>query len=128
MASSARVRMIPGITSGRRRLMKHTRATRERASVGAAIVLLALIPASDGHAADTGFFSDPPAAYVRAGSAIDYEVSSSSEPLGPRHAWFERSTGPNFAGKTKVDAVATLNGKKGFRVFASVQSLSEFDY
>jgi hypothetical protein len=102
--------------------MKRTTIT--MSTLGAAAALLLLAAATDGSAQTTGYFFDPPATSVEAGPNIDFEVSSSGTGQGTRHAFLEVPNGRNGTAKTKLDAVATLNGQRGFGAFASVQSPS----
>lgn len=104
--------------------MKRMGITNKRAGVGAAAVLLLLAATSDGDAQSTSTSFGPPAAYVRANATIDYDVPTNADPNSPRHAFAEVTKG---RGKAKVDAVATLNGQRGFGTLTSVRSFSPAD-
>lgn len=104
--------------------MKRMRSGTRWNAIGAALVVWVLVAAPEVGAQGTGYFFDSPAAYVSAGPNLAHDLSSSRKPPGPRHAALAITNEQNGGGETKVDAVATLSGRRGFGAFAYVRSPS----
>ena len=87
--------------------------------------VLTLALATNADAQGTAIPFDTPAAYVKAGTTLDYDVSTNVSPLAARHAATEGAYG---SGRAKVEAVANSNDRRGFRALAQVSSPTRRDH